>query len=167
MAGFFFAKENKELAEKTIEQLFSQFEFVRDMNPASIFLIIFLNNSAKALMAMLAGFLFGIFPIFFVILNGYLIGLVAYVKGKEMGFDVVALTLIPHGVLEIPAIIFACSYGVWLGKQFWRAMNGEIVFRNAVIHALRKYLKIVLPMLLIAAIVETFVTPYIVFSFKL
>ena len=75
VSGFFIADKNKEMAEKTIEQLFSQFEFVENLSPILIFLIIFLNNSIKALMAMLAGFLFGIFPTFFVILNGYLIGL--------------------------------------------------------------------------------------------
>lgn len=165
MMGFFVAKENKELAEKTIEQLFSQFRFIKNLNPISIFFIIFLNNSAKALMAMLAGFLFGIFPTFFVVLNGYLIGLVIYVKGTEMGFKAIVLALVPHGILEIPAIIIACSYGVWLGRRFWNAINGREKFRNAVILALNRYLRIVLPILLVAALIETFVTPYIAFNF--
>lgn len=167
LTGFFVAKEDKELAEKTIEQLFSQFGFVHELDPISIFLVIFLNNSAKALMAMLAGFLFGVFPAFFVALNGYLIGLVVYVKGTEIGFKTIALALIPHGILEIPAIIIACSYGVWLGKQFWMAINGKIVFRAAITFVLKKYLRIVLPILLIAALIETFITPYLVLNLNL
>jgi len=164
VSGFFIADKNKEMAEKTIEQLFSQFEFVENLSPILIFLIIFLNNSIKALMAMLAGFLFGIFPTFFVILNGYLIGLVIYVKGLEMGYKTIALALIPHGILEIPAIIIACSYGIWLGKRFWNAINGRERFRDAIMFALNKYFRIVLPTLLVAALIETFITPIIVFQ---
>ncbi len=166
IAGFYFANENPKLAKKTIEQLFSQFEFIKNMNPSLIFLLIFLNNSIKALVAMLAGFLFGLFPVLFVILNGYLTGLVIQVKGMEMGFKKIALALIPHGIVEIPAIIIACSYGIWLGRRFWNAINGKEKFRNAVFFALKKYLRIVLPMLIVAAIIETFVTPYIAFAFS-
>ena len=167
IAGFYIAKENTDMANKMIDQLFSQFKFIKNLSPVLIFLIIFLNNSLKALAAMLAGFLLGIFPILFVMLNGYLIGLVIYVKGVDVGFEKIVLMLMPHGVLEIPAIIAACSYGVWLGKRFWNAIHGRESFREAILFALKNYVKVVLPMLLIAALIETFVTPYIAFALNM
>ncbi len=76
-----------------------------------------------------------------------------------MGLLKVLLAIIPHGVLEIPAVLIASSYGVWLGLKFYRAMLGKGEFKPYLKKALIVYFKIVVPLLFIAAFIETFITP--------
>jgi stage II sporulation protein M len=165
--GFYHASSNPELAKEKIEAFFTSFEPIKEKPPVFIFLIIFLNNSIKALVATVAGFFFGLFPLSFVFINGYLVGLVVYVKGIEIGFDKVLLLLIPHGIIEIPAILLASSYGLWLGRQFYMKLfrDEKIPMGYLFLKAVKKCLKIVFPMLLIAALIETFVTPLVAFYF--
>ncbi len=161
--GFYHAAANPELAKEKIESFFAGFKVIKQAHPLYIFLFIFLNNSLKALAATAAGFFFGLFPLSFVFLNGYLVGLVVYVKGLEIGFDRVLLYLIPHGIIEIPAILLASSYGLWLGNQFYLKLfkDGNIPMGQLFMEAVKKCLKIVFPMLLIAAAIETFITPLV------
>ncbi len=159
--GYSYAKLEPGL-EEGLKQFFESFKGFLN-NPLVLMLIIFANNAAKALIAMLAGFYFGIFPIVFVALNGYIVGAVISLREPEMGTLGVVMALLPHGVLEIPAIILACSYGVWLGYRFYKALfNGE-EFKPYLTHALKVYIKVILPVLFVAAFVEAFITPLLVF----
>ena len=164
--GFYHASSNPELAKEKIESFFTSFEPIKQKHPLVIFLIIFLNNSVKALASTAAGFFFGLFPLSFVFINGYLVGLVVYVKGEEIGFEKVLMLLMPHGIIEIPAILLASSYGLWLGRQFYLRLTGEEVpLKLLFVEAVKKCLKIVFPMLLVAAAIETFVTPLVAVYF--
>ncbi|WP_456329506.1 stage II sporulation protein M [Archaeoglobus sp.] len=131
-------------------------------NPVILTLIIFANNAGKSLIAMLGGFFFGIFPVMFVALNGYIVGVVVSWRTPEWGLWKVVLAILPHGILEIPAIIIACAYGVWLGYRFYLALFKGEEFKIYLLRAIRAYVKLVLPLLLIAAFVEAFITPMVV-----
>jgi|Deesub1362A_J573_1020465.scaffolds.fasta_scaffold00127_46 stage II sporulation protein M len=161
--GYYHAQYNPDLAKENVKMISEDFSIIKDFNPLLIFAFIFLNNSLKALIATATGFFFGIFPIFFIVFNGYIIGMVIFVAGMEMGVYKVLLYLIPHGILEIPAILLACSYGLWVGNLFYRNVvkNQEIPIKRAIIEAVLKCLRIVFPVLLLAALIETFVTPFI------
>lgn len=87
------------------------------------FLIIFVNNTVKSFIAMVSGVFLGIIPVFFLFINGFIIGLVIFVSGKEVGYVETMARIIPHGILEIPAIILACSYGLWLGKSAFLSLQ--------------------------------------------
>lgn len=81
------------------------------------FLIIFLNNFLKSLLTVFLGALFGLFPIYFLVSNGMILGYVV-ASANQTGADVVSLVvrgLLPHGVLETAAIIIAASYGLRYG----------------------------------------------------
>lgn len=146
-----------------VEELRRFFEYFGGFleDPVLLALIIFANNAGKSLIAMLGGFFFGIFPVMFVILNGYIVGVVVSWREPEWGLWKVVLAILPHGILEIPAIIIACAYGVWLGYRFSLALFKGEEFKIYLLLALRAYVKIVLPLLLIAAFVEAFITPMI------
>ena len=125
--GYVWAEKNYEVARDYFEKFFSELSFIIDLPSYAIFAIIFLNNSVKAFLAMISGFLFGIIPVLFIFINGYVIGMIVYVKGVELGFDRTLIMLIPHGITEISAIIIACSYGVWLGISLYdRIRGGEV-----------------------------------------
>lgn len=163
LAGYYHAQSNPELAKENVEMISAEFSIIKDFNPLLIFAFIFLNNSLKALIATATGFFFGIFPIFFIVFNGYIIGIVIFVAGLEMGVYRVLLHLIPHGILEVPAILLACSYGLWVGNLFYRNVvkNQKIPIKKAIIEAILKCLRVVFPILLVAALIETFITPFI------
>lgn len=72
--------------------------------------------------------------------------------------------LFPHGALEIPAIIYASAIGIYLTIQIskkvipWTRHN-SLPFPTLCKQAGRSFILIVVPLLLIAAFVEAFITP--------
>lgn len=153
--GYLLAEIYPEYARLEIEIIkeFLKNFSTRDIPPIAIFIIIVLNNSIKSFVAMVLGVLLGVAPILFVMINGTIIGIFANVFGEEMGTTSFILKILPHGILEIPAVILASSYGVWLGIEFLRdRKNIDKHLRFAV----NKFVKIVLPMLLVAAMIETY-----------
>ena len=165
LSGYISAMVNPENAESVVGHFFTQFEFVKELDPLKLFALIFLNNSLKSLLAMVTGFFFGIFPVLFIFLNGFFIGVVVFVKSQEIGLPNVILLLLPHGIFEIPAVLLASSYGVWLGGIFYEKVRGEDVsIGDAYRLALKKFLTRIVPVLLLAAFIETFVTPLVASS---
>jgi stage II sporulation protein M len=152
--GYFLAEAYPDLAKKEMEDLREFFRtFVsRDISPLEIFLIIFLNNSIKSFFAMILGVFFGIVPVLFIFLNGLIIGFFAKFLGEEMGILKFVFLLLPHGILEIPAVILACSYGVQLGISLIKDRKG---LGKKIKVSVIKFFKIVVPMLFVAAAVET------------
>lgn len=156
-AGYI-AAQNDPTIDGTLRKFFEGFrDYMRD--PIMLMLIIFINNAGKGLMAMLAGFFFGIFPIIFISMNGYILGVVISLREPDMGISGVLMAILPHGILEIPAIIIACSYGIWLGYKFYRSLFMGEEFKPYLMDALKTYFKTILPVLFIAAAVEAFITP--------
>ena len=117
-------------------------------------LFIFLNNSVKILAAILLGTLLSIFPIFFLLLNGYLIGLIA----QHFGLALVLAGIVPHGIFEIPALLLGAGAGIHLG---WIVFKRRDCLKDELIQALWLFLKVIVPLLLIASLVEVFLTPHI------
>ena len=129
------------------------------------FLIIFVNNTVKSFIAMVSGVFLGIIPVFFLFINGFIIGLVVFVSGKEVGYVETIARIIPHGIFEIPAIILACSYGLWLGKSaFLSLKKKDVELSSRVKYAVSRFCKVVLPALLVAAIIEAALLTILVFS---
>ncbi len=161
--GYFTAEKNSFIALEQIKALAKSFSFVKTLSPIEIFLLIFINNSLKAILSTVTGIFFGIFPACFVVINGYLVGVVYYVKGSQIGYFKALMYLLPHGVVEIPAILLACSYGSWLGLRFFKKLRGEnLNIREDFNFAVKECIRKVIPLLLVAALIETFVTPLIV-----
>ncbi|OAB35110.1 stage II sporulation protein M [Paenibacillus glacialis] len=87
----------------------------------SFFVFIFLNNSIKAVLIIFFGIFLGILPIIFLMINGMVLGYLVHhlsAQGESM-FDVIVKGLLPHGIIEIPAIIIACAFGLRLGTLVW------------------------------------------------
>lgn len=82
------------------------------------FVFIFLNNAIKSILIIYLGFFIGIVPVFFLVMNGMIIGFLLRTYDMQ-GQDVVTLIvkgLLPHGIFEIPAILIAAAYSLKLGK---------------------------------------------------
>jgi len=122
--------------------------------------LIFLNNLWASFMAMVAGVLLGVFPLFTCIVNGYLLGFVAR-EAVLMDGIFVMWKILPHGIFELPAVLFSIGIGLRLGAEVvnsgWLMVNGEkgegsvgYVFREGV----RFFVFVVFPLLVVAGVVE-------------
>ncbi len=160
--GYLFGLTYEHQASKMIKETFSSFKFIKKWESYKIFAFIFINNTIKAFAAMILGIFFGIVPTLFVLSNAFLIGVVVSVMSKKMGFLKVVLALTPHGILEIPAILISCAYGLNLGIAFYKKIRGADVNLNRLLfQSIKSFVKIVIPMLLVAAFIETYITPLI------
>ena len=108
-------------------------------------------------MVMLAGILFGLVPLIAVATNGYILGVAYLFASEKVGYVLAAKPVLPHGVLEIPAVIIAASYGLWLGVTFARRIRQRnlVGFGNQVIHGIRMFFFIAFPLFILAALIET------------
>ncbi|WP_405175103.1 stage II sporulation protein M [Paenibacillus sp. FSL H8-0261] len=85
----------------------------------SFFVFIFLNNSIKGVLIIFLGALFGILPAIFLFINGAVIGYLIHLsalQGQDL-FELIVKGLLPHGIIEIPAIIIACAFGLQFGGK--------------------------------------------------
>ena len=156
--GFIGGELMPEEASAVIAQTAVDFNFLKDFTAIQLFLFIFLNNAIKAFIMMLGGIFFGIIPVLFILLNGYAIGIVVSVVLAGSSISTIILGLLPHGFLEIPAVLLAAGYGVWLGEKLYRKFSKKIPLMPAVKEARKVFLYIILPAIAIAALIESTVT---------
>jgi len=127
------------------------------LSPWKMFFVILLNNSAKSFAVLLSGILFGLVPLIAVATNGYILGVAYLFASGEVGYLQATKAVLPHGVLEIPAIILSAGYGLWLGVTFAKRIRRRDMagFGDQVIHAIRMFFKIAFPLFILAAVIET------------
>ncbi len=111
---------------------------------------IFLNNIMAGFLAFAFGLFLGIFPVVAAITNGYLVGFVANSVVEQNGVSVL-WRLLPHGIFELPAIFVSMGLGVWLGVSFF---DKNKTLKQKIIDGARAFVVIVLPLLVIAAVIE-------------
>jgi len=144
-----------------LEEIMSELAPLGAMGPVTLFLIIFFNNSIKTFLMMTLGIFFGIAPAIFLISNGYILGVVAYLVGTEDGVSSVLVGIIPHGIVELPVVIIASAYGFWLGSRFILTLRHGESIRYHIKNAMHTYLHILVPLFFFAAFVEVFVTDFL------
>ena len=115
----------------------------------AFFAVLFLNNSFTCFLDIILGPLIGIFPLFSAFINGGLLGWFA----KEQGL-IIFLAIVPHGMFEIPAFLLSASIGLRLGREVLKR-KGDRDLKKELRNGLRVFLILVLPLLFIAALIES------------
>ena len=113
---------------------------------------LFQNNLMSAFFGMIFGILFGFVPIMNAVINGYLVGFVAQMSVDSVGIGVL-WRLVPHGIFELPALFLSLGLGLRLGFSLF-SLKGRKKFFDYFSNALRVFIFIIFPLLLIAAIIE-------------
>ena len=159
-------------AGSVIAELGDMFEWIASLSLLEITLLIFVNNTLKAFMAIVLGVFVGIFPLYFVAVNGYFIGIVVYDAMQKEGVLYVLAAILPHGIIELPVILFAGAIGIRIGASAIQMLahgNGGLMSRHrysATWMELKRgvlfFWYYLIPLLFIAAIIETVVTPVVV-----
>jgi len=122
-----------------------------------LFFNILVQNVMATIFVLISGVIVGIVPAFAVGSNGFGLGVLFRQAAEVTGYSKAALKVLPYGVFEIPALLIAASYGLWLGVTVVRKMRGKesTLLRIPIEHAFRRYFAVVFPLLVVAAAIET------------
>ncbi|MCD4767532.1 MAG: stage II sporulation protein M [Methanosarcinales archaeon] len=163
--GYVSAYFNPDIIDELIGQFEETYGWIAEESPIMIMLFIFANNTLNSFIAMLLGTFFGIWPVIFILVNGYFIGVVVFSSVQEYGILVVLFALLPHGIIELPMIFISASMGLKLGVlAFQKIFNiKDIRFKYELFSAIRFFVTVIVPLLFIAAIIETFITSSILY----
>lgn len=137
-------------------------EALMEQPPLMLAAMLFVNNLQACIILFLGGVTFGILTIFVLATNGIIVGAVAQVANEMQGIAYVVAAFLPHGIFELPALFIAGALGLMLAGSIRRELyeDGDAAAdarRYTVIFA-----KTVLPLLVLAAITEAFITPGII-----
>ena len=147
-------------------QAFADFGAVRLLSPEGVPVIWFHNLRAIVLALLLGMFSFSVLGILILMLPMILIGYFAAsfsAAGISPVFFLTAFVL-PHGILEIPAIAVAGAGILAMGARIVAPSDGKSigdVFVIGLAEWSRAFLGVAVPLFFLAAILEVFLTPWV------
>jgi len=171
-----------ELAEKLLEKV------PLDKGRVVMSAAILLSNLVAVSLVVGAGLIpFLFLPAFGIMLNGAAMGVMSAfmtLRGVELG-PLLLFGLAPHGIFEIPAFLYACTLGIALCLGLTRFVIRELFGRPAptsaapspgeprpeegltslLKHTFRTFVLVIVPLILLAALIETFITPLLIHAF--
>lgn len=152
--GFFFPYFFENEILKIIEELLAKTE---GLGTFGLISFIIANNIQSAFFGMIFGVFFGIISLIVLIVNGYVLGFVA-VKTVEIAGFLVLWRLLPHGIIELFAVIVSLAIGLKLGMFLftYHGKNKGKEFFRWIKNAIRVFVFIIIPLLVIAGIIEGF-----------
>ena len=130
----------------------------------SMFIFIFIKNAVALLVSFALSPILCLVPILALFVNGYLVALVSTMVMGERSLGFVLAGLLPHGIIELPALFIGEAAALSFGATAVVALLKK-ERRNLLLPSLKKnlkYLWIALALFLPAAIIETYITPLLV-----
>lgn len=133
-------------------------------------LFIFGNNVRATFLILLGGAVsFSVLGVLVYLIN---VGLIGGVLGvfKLLGYSPVLLFaagLLPHGIFEIPALMLSSAIVLYIGAALVTPQTGKSmgqVMLELLADWAKIFLGVVIPLLAIAAVIESYVTPSILFT---
>ena len=146
-----------------LQELGQLLEPLESLGSLAILLVIFLNNAIKTLGVVVLGVIFGLPALVFVSFNGFMIGTLVSGLKSIAGYGVIAASMAPHGVIEVPVLLLATALGFSVGGESLKWLIGRrSSVRAQLLRGLKFYFKWILGGLLVASVIEVFATPLIV-----
>ncbi|MBE0524223.1 MAG: stage II sporulation protein M [Methanosarcinales archaeon] len=160
IAGYLFAIYQFDIVNELINEFQKKIDIVSGASHFEIMLFIFSNNAMVNFVLIISGIFFSIPSILIVLTNGILIGIVFFQFASQYGFLLVFITLIPHGIIEIPITFTSASIGMKLGVRIFQKIFQikQVDLKYEFLNAIRIYLIVIIPLIFIAAIIETYFT---------
>ncbi len=156
---------NPRLLEEIMKDYYEKFgsDIIFD---AKLVLLIFKNNLTVVTASLISGLLLGLGPILIIIVNGFVVGYVVAAFFTTPNTSVIELVtrslvyLLPHGIIEIPAILIGAALGLRLGTNWIRSETKWKTFKQDLLLVLL-YLPGIAFLLLIAAFIEVYVGKFL------
>jgi len=131
-------------------------------HPVDMCLKICANNLEACILLFLGGATFGILTLLILGLNGFVIGAVTEIVGKGHSALFIVAAILPHGIFEIPAFLIAATLGFCMTQSLVAEWYGAADTASDALMLARYFLLYVLPLIVVAAVVEAFITPAVI-----
>ena len=148
----FFIPAPSYLTEQIMKFIEELLEKTKGLSGFQLTGFIFLNNLQSSFFGMIFGVLLGIFPVLSTIINGYVLGFVSGMSVSEYGIFSL-WRILPHGIFELPAIFISLGLGLKFGMFIFQKKKFES-FKEYLRNSLKVFLLVILPLLIMAAIIE-------------
>ena len=166
LGGYFFAQNFPQQTEEIMKQLQSFFLSAKEDSSFDLFIFILENNITNLLAILILGIFAGLIPLLAVFANGMLLGVIACVISEKLSWSFLIAGILPHGIFEIPALVLSAAIGIHIGvvavKKLFRQ---ETKFINEFAEGLQFFIMVLIPIIFIAALIETYVTTYMLSFF--
>jgi stage II sporulation protein M len=167
--NYFFPEETKFF----FSELTREFSFINNFNFPFTFLFIFFNNTIKVFISMITGLLFGVIPVLFTIINGFVLGVVSGYIYPQLGVTGLLISILPHGIFELFSLFIGSGSGLFLGVVAYKEIKEKRLTFKTLLADLKKFkftnnkikkafnividifIYLALPGLLLAALIET------------
>ena len=148
----YFVPPTPEIQEMIMEFLRDLIEKTQNLNQGELTVYIFWNNLQSAFTGLFFGIVLGFFSVIATMINGYVVG---YVSKLAVGVEgpSVLWQLVPHGIFELPAVLVSLGLGLKLGSFIFQEKKIESL-KHFLWMSFLVFVLIVLPLLIIAAIIE-------------
>lgn len=155
---------NMNEAEPIVTAMQSIADTVTSNGALSVPRLILQNVRASSLMVVSGLLPFLFLPILFLLSNTTLIGAVVAVAMKKASLAAIVLGgLMPHGILELPALFICLAMGAYicvvLSNKIVRHKTPPI--KDVLFNCIKTYVFVVIPLLIGAGIIETYLTPLV------
>lgn len=145
---------------QVMEPLGGAVQFLLGLPKSFLALGIFVNNGLKTFLVIVLGVLFGVVPVIFILANGFALGFLLHLSTQSTGLIASLVAIVPHGVFELPGVLLGASIGLMVGKGTTKRLFGKS--QGSLSHelgrGLRFFWQVIIPLLLIGAFVEAFIT---------
>lgn len=168
IAGILISEKNPDASENVLKLLKDTYGGFTALPPFTMMVEIFKNNLRNSFAALLLGLGLGIVPFAFAAINGIVLGILVEFFLKKQGAFFVLAAILPHGIIELPMVLISVGIGFRLGHAAYLSLISQKTIQellNELKQAIIFYARIVAPLLLLAAIVESYITPLIVSRF--
>lgn len=142
-----------------------------EVSPWFLFFYIFMNNTFLSIVIMYLGAFFALVPLYFLVSNGLLLGYLALGNSSAGEWMFFVKAIVPHGIIEIPAILIAGAYGIKFGFLMAEGALSSLSARRRPIvkEKIISFMQLTIPLLaviagllFIAAILENTLTPWLI-----
>ncbi len=130
--------------------------------PENVFLYILGRNALVSFLVLVVGILtYSVWPVLVLLVNGAISGFIVKLQSllfQRYSFEIWLFGLLPHGVPELGALFLAAG-----ATFYYRRLRKTGDFKWSAV--MQTYLLVVLPLLVLAAAIETFITPLLIYRF--
>lgn len=142
-----------------VELIGNQMKPLLSDNQFNLMLNIFANNTRACVLEVALGVGLGIFPLLIVFINGLAMGLVIALSLAKAGPIFLIAALLPHGIIEIPVVAISAAIGLRFGHCVLLALlKQDVDLKKELIEGVSVFIVWLIPLLFVAAFVESYVT---------
>lgn len=162
--------ENPELTQTLLSTVIDKFQGLMENGEISLFSL-FLNNLQASVLGILVGLIpFLFLPLLGIFSNAAILGLVFSSSQAAVVplWKVVVFGILPHGIFELTAVFLCYAMGICICWNLSKKIIGQRKRENMkdlLQNCFRTTVLIVIPLLVVAALIETYVTGQLLSAF--